>query len=293
MRLAVLVNDFGELPIDADLIEAQDGDVISLSGGCVCCSYGDDLTLSLQNLQQLENRPDHVLIEASGVALPAAIGKTLSLNRAYNLQSIVVLADATTIKTQFNEKYVGDTVQRQLMDADLILLNKLDLLDDKQANIVKDWIDEICPNVPLISTTYSDLNPAILFESKFAERATATVNDSPAILHAGSEHTLSGAPHTTHASSLFSSIEIRLHQQVDAHALAARLADKQVGLIRVKGFVRERDNSLQTIQIVGRRWSVTPAPLGVDTGLVCIAMSRDLNEAAIRSLCEIESEGVT
>jgi len=66
VRIAVMVNDFGELPIDADLIEAQDGDVISLSGGCICCSYGDDLSLSLQKLRAQPTLPDHIVIEASG-----------------------------------------------------------------------------------------------------------------------------------------------------------------------------------------------------------------------------------
>ena len=69
-RLAVLVNEFGELPIDADLIEAEGDDLISISGGCVCCSFGSDLTAALLRLAALEPRPDHVVIEASGVAIP-------------------------------------------------------------------------------------------------------------------------------------------------------------------------------------------------------------------------------
>jgi len=92
IRLAVMVNDFGNLAIDAELIEAQDGDVISLSGGCICCSYGDDLSAALLKLQTGGVPPEHIFIEASGVALPGAIGKTLSLLRAYRLDGIVVLA---------------------------------------------------------------------------------------------------------------------------------------------------------------------------------------------------------
>ena len=78
-RLAILVNDFGDLPIDADLIESEDGDVINLSGGCVCCSYGNDLTMALIDLLELSPRPDHVVLEASGVALPGAVAASLGL----------------------------------------------------------------------------------------------------------------------------------------------------------------------------------------------------------------------
>ena len=69
-KLAVLVNEFGELPIDADLIEADDGDMISIAGGCICCSYGSDLVGALMELPERMPNMDGMLIEASGVALP-------------------------------------------------------------------------------------------------------------------------------------------------------------------------------------------------------------------------------
>jgi len=65
-KIAVLVNEFGALPIDADLIEAQDDALISIAGGCVCCSYGNDLVQAMLDLAKLENRPDHLVIESSG-----------------------------------------------------------------------------------------------------------------------------------------------------------------------------------------------------------------------------------
>ena len=64
-RVAVLVNDFGEINIDADLIEGATAGVLSLSGGCLCCSFGDDLVGTLQALAQGDGRPDVVLIELS------------------------------------------------------------------------------------------------------------------------------------------------------------------------------------------------------------------------------------
>jgi len=275
VRLAVLVNDFGELPIDADLIEGQDGDVINLSGGCVCCSYGDDLSLSLQKLQAQPELPDHIFIEASGVALPGAIGNSLSLLRSYQLEGIVVLADATTIQSSAGEKYIGDTVLRQLRDADLIILNKQDLMTDAQNQTVKNWIDGIQPNTPVVDAVHSTISPQALFE---VEHVTEHNQDT------GHHH---------NAASIFSTLSLSMEHSVDAKILAARLADKKLQLVRAKGFVRDTDNSLKTIQIVGRRWTVTPAPAGVKPGLVCIAQASALSESTIRSLCRSESQVVS
>ena len=97
-RIAVLVNEFGALPIDADLIEARDDTMIKLSGGCVCCSYGSDMMAALMDIQQLRPAPDHVLLEASGVALPGAVAQSVELLSGCRLDSTVVLADAETVE---------------------------------------------------------------------------------------------------------------------------------------------------------------------------------------------------
>ena len=77
LRLAILVNEFGALPIDDDLIIAREDNLISLAGGCVCCSFGSDLMAALMDLSQLSPPPERVLIEASGVAMPGAIAASV------------------------------------------------------------------------------------------------------------------------------------------------------------------------------------------------------------------------
>jgi len=271
-RLAILVNDFGELPIDADLIEAQDGDVISLSGGCVCCSYGDDLQLSMQNLVERSEPPDHVIIEASGVALPGSIGKTLSLLRSYQLEGIVVLADATSVMHLAQEKYIGDTIMRQLSEADLVVLNKLDLLDVEQTSVVRSWIAAQFPQTPIIDIVNGALDPSLLFEIK--QDKTQLNTDQQADL--------------SHNLSVFASLSFSISEPRCAQSLASQLADRHCRLIRAKGFVLDIDRKVKTIQVVGRRWSVTAAPANVSTGLVCIAKAEELSESRIRSFCQLQ-----
>ena len=126
-RIAVLVNDFGELPIDADLIESKHDDVIGIAGGCVCCEIGSDLVDALRTLAARDPPPQQVLVETSGVALPGAVAGAVGLLPAYRLDATVVLADAETVRERAADRYLGDTVTRQLAEADIVVLNKADL----------------------------------------------------------------------------------------------------------------------------------------------------------------------
>ncbi len=109
-RIAVLVNEFGELPIDADLIEGEKDGVIGIAGGCVCCSYGSDLVEGLQALRR-GFEPDILLIEASGVGLPSSIAQTVELVPGYAVRGVVVLLDAERILGQAADPYLADTVR--------------------------------------------------------------------------------------------------------------------------------------------------------------------------------------
>ncbi|MDI1263786.1 MAG: GTP-binding protein, partial [bacterium] len=109
-RLAVLVNEFGSLPIDGDLITARDGNLISISGGCICCSFGSDLVAALVDMTARGQLIDHLLIETSGVALPGSIVQSIGLLPGLALDGVIVLADAETIEERARDRYMGDTV---------------------------------------------------------------------------------------------------------------------------------------------------------------------------------------
>ena len=269
-RLAILVNDFGELPIDADLIKEQTGDVISLTGGCVCCSYGDDLTSALLNLQTLSPAPDHILIESSGVALPGAIGSSLSLQRKLTLRSIVVIADAATVKTTASDKYLADTIERQLLDADLVLLNKLDLVTATEIRETEDWLHTVNPQARVIRVTNSNVAPSLILDGDPCQH--------------------SGYTGEKHDPTIFQTIEITISTNVNAMQLAESLSNEACSLVRAKGFVLDNDGEVKTIQVVGRRWSVTPAPAGVISGIVCIGKSGTFTEASVKRCCGLAWE---
>lgn len=267
MRLAILVNDFGDLAIDAALIESQEGDVISLSGGCICCSYGNDLQAALMDTNKMPDPPDHVVIESSGVALPGAIGSALTLIRAMRLHGIVTLADVSTLQQHATDKYLADTIERQLRDADIIVLNKSDLVCASKIDAVTTWVTTINANARVVPTTYATIANMVVLDE---QPQTSAGEQSPLALNRLPQNAVrqNNDNHTQH----FKTIKLAATQPVDSAKLATALASDECGLLRAKGFVQDQSGSLHTIQVVGRRWAVTDAPTSVDCGLVCIGM---------------------
>ncbi len=264
-RLAVLVNEFGELPIDADLIEAQDDDIISIAGGCVCCSYGNDLTLALMDMAALDPAPDHVLLESSGVAMPGAIAASISLLQGYALDGIVVLCNAETIREQAEDIYIGDTVRRQIADADLLILNKTDLVDERERDAVVAWLGGGSTGAEIIATDYGKLLPELLLQGF----------DGPVRDYA--------AP-AGHHGTLFRTSAFAVDHPVDADVLAQGLADSALGLVRAKGFVTGGGGMTKAVQVVGRRWAVTDGPDDVSSAIVVIGKAAEFDDASVNAL---------
>jgi len=251
-RLAVMVNEFGALPIDASLVEAADDRIVSLTGGCVCCSYGEDLVSSLVMLAALEPRPDHVLLEASGVAFPGAIAGTVGLLQDFALDGAVVLADAETVRGRAGDRYLGSTVRRQLAEADLILLNKCDLAGDAVA--VEAWLGETAPGARVVRTVRSGA-PIDIVLGAWTGRAALPAAGGPF------DHTQG-----------YATAALDPPEGADPEALARILADPAHRLLRAKGFMRRPGAGMAAIQTVGNRWTVTEAPADAPPGLVCIGL---------------------
>ncbi len=132
LRIAVLVNDFGSINIDADLVVGIESDVISLANGCVCCSIRTDLLEAITNVLDRPERPEYVLLEASGVADPAGIAVTLTdtdLQDRLRLDSITCVMDAEQV---FAAPEQMKLKLWQIGFSDLLVLNKVDLVGPAQ-----------------------------------------------------------------------------------------------------------------------------------------------------------------
>lgn len=151
-RIAVLVNDFGRIEIDAALIRSWHEDTISLANGCACCSVAGDLARTLGGLVAREEPPDAIVLEASGVADPRGIAHVALANPALRLDGILTVVDSETLGTLLADPAARDTVDAQLSAADLLVLNKLDLLDETARSAARAALRASAPGRPVIAT---------------------------------------------------------------------------------------------------------------------------------------------
>jgi G3E family GTPase len=271
LRLAVLVNDFGALPIDADLIEGRDGDVLALAGGCICCSYGSELVAALIDLGRRASQIDHVVIETSGVSLPGSVAQSISLVGALRLDGVAVLLDAETVRERAEDLYLADTIARQIADADLLLLNKIDLVDATTRAELLDWLRSRWPASRVTPCARGDL-PIELVLGRQPPRPSTAQRDAVS------------------AEVLYESVSLRLGTTMPADAIASILTRSTPGLLRAKGFVFGAAGQCTTIQVVGARHELGPAPHAIagPGRLACIGLRGVFDPARLSLALQLE-----
>lgn len=274
-RLMVIVNDFGEINIDADLIADRGAGVIALTNGCVCCSLGGDLAATLMRVRAAPVPPDYLIVEASGVSDPGKIAQIGLAGNAFRLGAVVVLADAAEVRRHACDRYVGATMKRQIASADLILLNKCDLVAAAELEATKAWLSALVPNVPVIETTEARIGAEIILGLSAHPHAGGK---DPAVSH---DH-----PHG------ISSWSIRLKEGLSRDAFLRFAGNIPPEVLRAKGFVpfRDEDGGLQVFQLVGRRWTLVPAGFAsaAAPGIVFLSYGEDKAEARLASMLDEE-----
>lgn len=155
LRVAVLVNDFGAINIDAALVVGVDADVIDLANGCICCSIRDDLVGACLGLVQRPEQPDYLIVESSGVSNPVQIANTFlssQLQQFLAVDSILCVVDGEQFHTLRGES--ADLARAQLAVADIAILNKTDLLDCDGLAEARALIGAISPGSPILEADH-------------------------------------------------------------------------------------------------------------------------------------------
>jgi G3E family GTPase len=161
-RLAVLVNDFGEINIDAKLIARRTDRVISLANGCICCDLGDNIFQTLFGILEQDAPPDGIVIETSGVADPAKLAVLGRVGKFFRLNATIVLVDAAHVRAHAEDRYLADTIRRQIAAADLLIVNKSDIVADDDRAALDGWIAEIAPKAARIPAVRGEVPIDIL-----------------------------------------------------------------------------------------------------------------------------------
>lgn len=248
LRVGVLVNDFGAINIDAALVQSVAENTISLTNGCVCCEIRDDLVDSVEDLLGRVGTIDYVILEASGIADPAGIVMTF-LDARYTellcIDSIVCVIDAEGLFRDGDDDRLNALKLRQIAFADLVVLNKTDLVGSAHVEVIRDWIDLHIKRIRIVETAHGDAPLEVLLGAgRFDPARIPAEGDQP--------HTQAGPPverwsHRTQAR--FS--PDALHRMVKRELPAS--------VYRCKGVIFTTDSDRpHALQVVGRRCDITP-----------------------------------
>ncbi len=246
LRLLVMVNDFGAINIDAALLASATDDTLTLSNGCVCCTMGADLFLAVGDVLDRAERPDHLIIEASGIADPARIAQVAQAEPELSYGGIITVVDAQGYAALAADPQIGAQVAGQVRVADLICLSKT------------------TGETGALSLDLSIQSGAQVFD-------LAEVTALAPILfgvEAGTVPQLPVQPHHAYVAWDHTSSEQMTHA-----ALIARLTARPKALFRFKGFVSHDAQSAWEVHCVGPSVSVKPLKSPHETQVVGIGLA--------------------
>lgn len=271
-RLAVLVNDFGRINIDAGLVASQTEDLISLKNGCACCAVGADLTDALIDISERDEFPDAIVLEASGIADTHGIVQIALTNPAIRVEGIVTVVDAETLRELAVDPQIGRVFRNQITAADLIALSKLDLLDEAKQEAAKQWLADQFPDKPVVEAVEGEIPVEVVLGIGASHE---------------SERETHGRDHHHHHD--FESVSITIDDPLDGERLRALLDDLPQSLWRAKGFLnlQEEPDRRTIYQRAGKRWSLSAAePWGDEkphSSLVFIGPSGSLDASQLEA----------
>jgi G3E family GTPase len=279
-RIAVLVNDFGDLAVDAALIAHRGAAVIGLTNGCVCCSLVSGLAQALLDVLALDPVPDHIVVEASGVSDPRRVAQFARSDPRLAPDATIVLVAADQWTALSHDRYVGETVIRQLASASLVVQNKVDLVTADEARAQRDALAALAPAACVVSTTHATLPVEVVLGP-----LDSSVHAGVALPDAGTR--ARSTPPATHAQ--FATRVFRTAACVPRPRLQAALDTLPRVVLRAKGFVRleESPRTLQLLQAVAGRWTLVPfaeCPAGAESRVVVIGVAEQLPGADLTAL---------
>lgn len=308
-RLAVIINEFGDVGIDRDIIRGcaiescPEDAIVELANGCLCCTVADDFVPALTGLLNRAEPPDHILIETSGLALPKPLIRAFNwpdIQHRVTVDGVITLVDGAAVATgRFaddpeevarqrqadsaldHDNPLEEVFEDQLLSADLVIINKADLLDTDTLAQVEAEVRALLPRpVKIVTGQHGRIDPTILLGLTAAAEADLAARPSH---HDGEED---------HDHEDFDSFILELPEQEQPAALVARLVEVIAAhdILRVKGFVPVQGKAMRLlVQGVGTRlqhgfdrpWTAGEARVGRLVVIGRHGLDRDAIRAAL------------
>ena len=306
-RLAILVNEFGTVGVDGDILKSCADDncpaenIVELANGCICCTVADDFIPTIEALMAMPTRPDHILIETSGLALPKPLLKAFdwpAIRSKITVDGVIALADAEAVaagrfaadvaavdaqrladESIDHETPLSEVFEDQISCADIILMSKADLAGEAGLAAARKVIEAESPRkIPIIAMSEGVIDPTIILGLNAAAEDDLAARPSH---HDGADD---------HEHDDFETIVVPMPEVADVNALVAAIETlaRDQHILRVKGYVAVEGKPMRLlVQAVGARvrhqfdrpWGDTPR----QGHLVVIAEHDHINTATIRA----------
>jgi cobalamin biosynthesis protein CobW len=307
-KLALIINEFGDLGVDGDVLKGcgnencTEDDIVELANGCICCTVADDFLPTIQQLLDRDIKPDHIIVETSGLALPKPLVRafgwpevrtqvtvdgviTVIDGPAYNDGLFASNPDAVQLQREQDENLDHDSPLEELFEdqlncADMIIFNKSDLLDEQAINEATAALRaRVRPSVKMVNTSHGQIDARVLLGLESA--AEDDLNSRPSIHDAADDH----------EHDDFESFVLETGELVSPDTLITKLeaAIEAHGILRIKGFVAVANKDMRlVVQGVGNRiqhyfdrdWKENEARI---SRLVIIG-EHDMDQAAIQAM---------
>jgi G3E family GTPase len=289
-KFAVVINEFGELGVDNDLVVDADEEVFEMNNGCICCTVRGDLIRIIGGLMKRKGRFDGIIVETTGLADPAPVAQTFfvdeDVKRATKLDAIVTVVDAKHLPARLKD---SSEAQEQIAFADIIVLNKMDLVSPAEADEVEALIKQINPYAEIRRSTKSDV-PLDSVIGRDAFNLARILEKEPDFL--------SGEDHHEHDSEV-NSVSFEVSKPVDAEKFNAWISQllqtKGQDLLRTKGILYyagdNRRFAFQAVHMIADGDYIGEVKEGDPRKSKIVFIGRDLNRPQLRrgfEACQVE-----
>ena len=250
-KVAVLINEFGDVDIDSSLVVAADSESVELSNGCICCTMNEGLIAALNKLLAGEKEFDYLVIETTGIADPVPVAMTFArpeFRDRLRLDSILAVADAAHFAP---DRFDDPAARNQIRYADCVLLNKCDLVDEKTTDAVRAAIKALNPHARILQTVSCEVPLALVLGIGGSHFDTT---------HGEPGHECGPSCGHSHEHG-FSSVSFTGEGTIDPDRFQRFLEGLPDGVFRAKGFLRLPENPAPfTFHLVGRRFTLEETP---------------------------------
>lgn len=278
IRAGVLVNDFGAINIDAKLVVGVDGDTVSLANGCVCCSIRDDLIPACMDLVQRDNPPELLIVETSGVSEPMQVAHTFmvpEIEATMALDTILTIVDAEQFPGLI-QGGMAPLARLQVREADMVVLNKVDLVDTRDLETIRSLVHEIAPGARILEAEHGKVSLGLIMGSGLHTAGSVLREDS-------------SANQTIHLHDFpFSTCHWTSDKPLSLPRLRSAIETLPDTIYRLKGiaYLEELPTHRVVLQMVGRRYNIGDTePWGRQpprTEIVMIASLNGLDRDALQ-----------